>query len=475
MATIFLPPISQNCSHIVLGCDGSIRAHCGQADAQDLAALKSSSLTGPQDLESLVEENVAQAWQEFRSGNLPAAERAVGDSPESDVFVVPPARAKSMRWWRIFIGASVALMAVGMIMQLLLPDHSSQSSFRLKRVELTADQVRYSLEQKAGFTNFDEATKYGDNLTPVFNLVLPPTNLMSAETMEKMRALISQDFKSSESDPAARVRFLLGAEILQRAVVNDWFTKEQLGFTDEIVRQTIANASKFQKQQWFQLQPIPTMTSEFKNGRVEHKRVNYTVLEVDRLALTVRCLDKLGCLDAMQDKSVTEMLLHHQILTDQTPPGRRPMADPKSLHGLFYTMGYDPILDTYESLVVLEKLGRLDQVNQAACVDGILRFHGGGGLFASPNKGDGLVVFGDARDTIAAFESLRILGALDRVKNLDKWKFSPNFTSRMPDGVKQRVATWDEIEAWVCQQRLEKILRERKENPTAPVRSLLEP
>jgi hypothetical protein len=37
-----------------------------------------------------------------------------------------------------------------------------------------------------------------------------------------------------------------------------------------------------------------------------------------------------------------------------------------------------------------------------------------------------------------------------------------------------RTLTWEEVEAWVCQQRLEKILRERKENPQAPVRSLLE-
>jgi len=35
--------------------------------------------------------------------------------------------------------------------------------------------------------------------------------------------------------------------------------------------------------------------------------------------------------------------------------------------------------------------------------------------------------------------------------------------------------TWQDVEAWVCQQRLEKILRERKENPQAPMRSLLDP
>jgi hypothetical protein len=32
--------------------------------------------------------------------------------------------------------------------------------------------------------------------------------------------------------------------------------------------------------------------------------------------------------------------------------------------------------------------------------------------------------------------------------------------------------SWDDVEAWVCQQRLEKFLRERKQNPEIPARSL---
>jgi DNA-directed RNA polymerase specialized sigma24 family protein len=34
---------------------------------------------------------------------------------------------------------------------------------------------------------------------------------------------------------------------------------------------------------------------------------------------------------------------------------------------------------------------------------------------------------------------------------------------------------WNDIEAWVCRQRLERILRQRKENPQAPIGSLLQP
>ncbi|HEX5397618.1 MAG TPA: hypothetical protein VFY06_01030, partial [Verrucomicrobiae bacterium] len=126
-------------------------------------------------------------------------------------------------------------------------------------------------------------------------------------------------------------------------------------------------------------------------------------------------------------------------------------------------------------LVVLQKLGRLNQVDREACIAGILRFHAGGGLFVWPNKDPHLIFFGDARDTFAAFESLRILGALNRVKDLDEWKFRPLMVSKKPANGGPRIANWFEIEAWVCQQRLQKILREHRANPSAPYHSLLAP
>jgi hypothetical protein len=61
------------------------------------------------------------------------------------------------------------------------------------------------------------------------------------------------------------------------------------------------------------------------------------------------------------------------------------------------------------------------------------------------------------------------------VKDLDHWQFRPARTSMPAKDGALREVTWSEIETWVCQQRLEKILRERKENPQSPVRSLLDP
>ncbi|HYG34286.1 MAG TPA: hypothetical protein VEC99_05855, partial [Clostridia bacterium] len=65
---------------------------------------------------------------------------------------------------------------------------------------------------------------------------------------------------------------------------------------------------------------------------------------------------------------------------------------------------------------------------------------------------------------------------LDRVKDLEKWQFRvARHNSSQPDEQGTRDLTWVEVEAWVCQQRFERILREHKANPQASFGSLLEP
>jgi RNA polymerase sigma-70 factor (ECF subfamily) len=59
-------------------------------------------------LESQVATAVKFAWKEFRNGNLPAVEKALGEKPEGEIFVVPPVRSASTRWQQ----ASLALVVV---------------------------------------------------------------------------------------------------------------------------------------------------------------------------------------------------------------------------------------------------------------------------------------------------------------------------------------------------------------------------
>jgi hypothetical protein len=135
--------------------------------------------------------------------------------------------------------------------------------------------------------------------------------------------------------------------------------------------------------------------------------------------------------------------------------------------------------DTYHSLAILEILSALDRIDRDACIDTLLRLHLGAGDFASPSPGgyNEYKIDGTARDTIAAYESLRILGALDRIGDWGTWLFRVKASQPSKPAAEAgiRNLTWDEVEARLCQQRLNRILHERETNPQATMRSLLEP
>jgi prenyltransferase beta subunit len=182
----------------------------------------------------------------------------------------------------------------------------------------------------------------------------------------------------------------------------------------------------------------------------------------------LRLLRNVDCLDLVDREKLIQQIASVQTLSAH-PPGNPPIHDWKDVRGLFFTPCWLALQDTYFSLAALKILGGLDQIDREACIQGILRRHDGKGFFTSPNSGgyNEYHIDSSAQDTIAAFESLRILNALERVKDLDRWQFRVNRRHLAKDQV-----TWRDIEAWVAQQRLKNIVREHKANPAAPRRSL---
>jgi hypothetical protein len=254
-----------------------------------------------------------------------------------------------------------------------------------------------------------------------------------------------------------------------RFCVNGWFSPEDLGLTPESIRQALRFDLLESHRRWF----VPEVGPVSGDGG---KTSEYSALATEFVYPQILCLKRFGCLDAVDGSAAIESIIRHQVLSDRLPEGRRRVRFPQLLHGLFHTFGMDPIRDTYHALVILKCFGALDRVNREACIQGILRFHHGRGLFGSVRTKDGFFIQGDAHDTAWAFESLRMLGALDRVPDLSQWQFRPFRSSQSPvsPGEVRRVE-WFEIEAWVCQQRLSRIVAERERNPSAPVRSLMHP
>jgi hypothetical protein len=199
---------------------------------------------------------------------------------------------------------------------------------------------------------------------------------------------------------------------------------------------------------------------------------HYDVMRIQNWGVwDLRFLSEINSLDLVDRDALIQQIADVQTLS-ANPPNNPPIHDWRDVRGLFFTPCFPALQDTYRSLAALEILGGLDKIDREACIRGILRVHRGKGFFTSPASGsyNEYHIDGNAQDTIAAYESLRILGALDRVKDLDKWQFRVDRRHLAENEI-----TWRDIEAWVAQQRLEKILREHKNNPSALFRSLLEP
>lgn len=109
-------------SDFLLAWNGEVTARASEinepAPNNDVATRKAR-------MESQVATAVRFAWQEFRSGNVPAADKALGEKPEKEIFVVPPIRAASTRWKQAQLAFVVILFAVMFILERfprILPD-----------------------------------------------------------------------------------------------------------------------------------------------------------------------------------------------------------------------------------------------------------------------------------------------------------------------------------------------------------------
>jgi hypothetical protein len=99
-----LPSWSKN-SRLLLQTDGKVTAQLGQRDRKILQRLQGEKLPSNMELENVVSRAIESAWGRFRTGHLAAAERAIGQVREADVFIKPRMRTFSTRVQRgIIIG-----------------------------------------------------------------------------------------------------------------------------------------------------------------------------------------------------------------------------------------------------------------------------------------------------------------------------------------------------------------------------------
>ena len=484
-------PSVRNNSSVTLGWDGLVAAHCGRIDVAGLEVLRSQSTANLAGLENQVALAVSQAWQNFLEEKITSAERAVGQVPDSEIFVVPPSRTRANRWQRIVFGSLIALCLILFGTIWLFPERLSG----MNPVSLTGSQVHEFMSLVS--TNPNPLIKTGEGaysqdgfafeprnaLLGFACFVLPETNLFTPRGLDAIHSTIlgTSDLDAWRQNPK-RLQLFMNSQC-HRAIYEGWISWQDLNlqpadceaFLHTKVRTNLsviyAGALVGLGTNW---NLFLSRCDAWSWVQSQH----YDVMRIQNWGVwDLRFLSEIDSLDLVDREKLIQQIAAVQTLSAH-PPGNPPIHDWRDVRGLFFTPCFPALQDTYNSLAALEILGGLDKIDREACIAGILKRHQGKGYFTSPSSGNynEYHIDGSARDTIAAFESLRILGALDRVKDLDKWQFRvASYRASKPDANGVRVLTWDEVEAWVAQQRLEKILRERKENPAAPVRSLLEP
>ena len=106
-------------SNFLLAWNGEVTAQISEADARTGRVLNVGEAALRTQWETQVTAAVKYAWREFRNGNTAATDRALGQKPDAEIFVVPPARAASTRWKQLSLALPVVMFAVGIVLVML--------------------------------------------------------------------------------------------------------------------------------------------------------------------------------------------------------------------------------------------------------------------------------------------------------------------------------------------------------------------
>lgn len=101
-------------SSLVLRADGTAVATLEAADLKILNRICPGGLLEPQTLEACVSTAVTLAWRQFRAGDVAAAERTLGQTPDSEVFIRPVKKSLSTQLQRAFVVGVAGFVAIQM-------------------------------------------------------------------------------------------------------------------------------------------------------------------------------------------------------------------------------------------------------------------------------------------------------------------------------------------------------------------------
>lgn len=385
---------------------GEVRAFPGTRAGRELPRLGFHE--PPAELSTRVAASLACALHAHSQERLDLAENLLGETAPAEIYRVPPERTASSRV-RVWMFRAIALLYL-ILAFYFYADYWDGRRQGLTRVELSETQLRRGLENLLIET--DPRT-----LLEIFQLqgfLFPERRFFTPPALTAFHQLLQARFDEhaarGHSIPPARA--MLGDDLFLRAFASGLLTSAEFsafGFTIEELRRDIESWPDREKRRYLSFNPIHA------------GQLSYTVLDTRRLSLRVQFLSACGFLHQFDLTGAVPALIERQILPESAPDDRWLDLNSARLRGLFLMIRSNPLRDTYDTLSLLKILGALDQINREACVEGILRFHKGRGLFEDPPGEPNWHIRGGAIDAFAARESLRLLGALDHLNGTDDW------------------------------------------------------
>jgi hypothetical protein len=110
-----LPLATRDSSNVLLHWTGQVSAQMSERDDRTQRVLAPQEAAQRARIQTQVAAAATQAWQAFRHGDIAAAERALAEKPDSEIFHVPPARSAAMRWRQASLGLVVVLFLAMML------------------------------------------------------------------------------------------------------------------------------------------------------------------------------------------------------------------------------------------------------------------------------------------------------------------------------------------------------------------------
>jgi RNA polymerase sigma factor (sigma-70 family) len=427
-------------SWIRMDTHGFCQAFLSPADEKSLRILTGRPLE-PKSQEAGVCRVIQGAFVSFQQGNPSKSAHLLSTVEDDAIFITDFSKTRGYRIQYRFglfcaIGMLICLVAAGGPSG-LFTNWSPQPVSQRRARKAVSEWV----EENPRDPNFSRLWE---------GPVHPSLELMGKKNVEAYKRVVAEALKMDFDETSVEwriMRVLNNSRLLYHAMATPILSESELaalGFTQDKVRETLNEFRNYSTQDPRSLHDgrISVMYAGVRN--------EFRDIRIEEYVFRLWILKEMGCLDLVDQEGLVRKIASLQITNNFTLPEDFIPIDINQTSGLFHS-GHRSLGETWAALWILEMLGKLDQIDREACIQGLLRLHRGKGVFMvySPFETDKQIK-GNEDETFYALESLARLNALDRIPDFQKWEFHP-VTHDVTDAT---------LRSWAYQERLEKLQRE---------------